>query len=131
MATPLTWREHFLTHALAGTIDALDSALEDRECENDDSVRCDPASDDLCWKCGNMAESLVAAAILEAVQHSATDITYKVWVQVERIALSRDTESYDNIGLPDTLGRFDTLAEAKAFIRDLPGWDPEGSDYRD
>jgi hypothetical protein len=46
---------------------------------------------------------------------------YKVWVQVERI--DEDADTYEDVGLPDPLGVFDTLEEAAVFIRMLPGWE--------
>ena len=58
-------------------------------------------------------------------------MTYKVWVQVE--AIDEEADSFENEGLPDCLGEFDTFEEAAAFIRALPGWTfyKEGSDYRE
>ena len=59
--------------------------------------------------------------------------TYKVWVQIERIPADENDGDYENIGLPDPLGMFDTLTEACAFVRQLPGWDwcRATSDYRE
>jgi hypothetical protein len=68
-------------------------------------------------------------SVLDA--HSSPDVIYKVWVQVERIERWPDgDEQYADIGLPDPLGRFDSLGEAQSFIRSLPGWYPDGSDNR-
>jgi len=65
---------------------------------------------------------------------------YKVWVQMEQcpdnelehlgehLGLEED---YANIGLPDCLGVFETPEQAAAFIRSLPGWVSNGSDYRE
>ena len=101
MTTPLTWREHFLTHALAGTIDALDSALEDRDCESKYGGDCNPDAGEPCWRCRLAEEHEIAVRVIEAVHESTGDITYKVWVQVERIAISPERNAFENIGLPD------------------------------
>jgi len=58
--------------------------------------------------------------------------TFKVWVQVEKLDV--DKNEYDNVGLPDSLGEFDTFEQATAHIRSLPGWDfypASTSDYRE
>jgi hypothetical protein len=56
---------------------------------------------------------------------------YKVWVQVERIEVTTDRrEVFADVGLPDCLGTYDTLSEAQAHIRQLPGWLPDGSENR-
>ena len=56
---------------------------------------------------------------------------FKVWVSIERI--NENSDSYEDEGLPDPLGRFATLGEAQAFVRSLPGWPTEGgtSDHRE
>ena len=64
------------------------------------------------------------------VRPTRADVRYKVWVQIERIELHRDGESYDNIGLPDPIGVYDTLEAAQRHVRTLPGWYPDGSDNR-
>ena len=58
---------------------------------------------------------------------------YKVWVHVERISGEEGEEEYEDVGLPDTIGRFLSQKEAFAFVRTLPGWSnvAETSDYRD
>lgn len=61
----------------------------------------------------------------------APSVIYKVWVQVERIELTDDGgERYDDIGLPDCVGRFPSLEDAQEHVRTLPGWYPDGSDNR-
>lgn len=117
-------------HALGTAIDALNSALEDRECESVYNDSCHPEDDDPCWKCGLTAALDEAEAIYYAAQDSSQTERYKVWVQIERIADEGSGETYENIGLPDPLATRNTLAAAQAFIRTLPGWRPEGSDNR-
>jgi hypothetical protein len=57
---------------------------------------------------------------------------YKVWVTIERITLHHDGyEDYQDVGLPDPLAVCRTLSQAQAFVRGLPGWEPEGSDHRE
>ncbi|MDP9236236.1 MAG: hypothetical protein M3P30_02370 [Chloroflexota bacterium] len=59
---------------------------------------------------------------------TGANLQYKVWVHVERH--DPDSGTYEDIGLPDPLGRFTSLATAQAFVRTLPGWKPDGSDNR-
>ena len=59
---------------------------------------------------------------------TGTNLQYKVWVHIER--RDPDGETYEDIGLPDPLGSFSSLAAAQAFVRTLPGWEPDGSDNR-
>ena len=52
-------------------------------------------------------------------------VGYKVWVQIEKIV---DPEKggdyiYEQVGLPDCIGEFDTFREATAHVRSLNGWD--------
>lgn len=56
-----------------------------------------------------------------------TDHQYKVWVAIERYT---PPDTYEDAGLPDPIGTFDTLAAARAFVRTIPGWTPEHSDHR-
>jgi len=48
---------------------------------------------------------------------------YKVWVSIEEI--NEETDHYEDLAGPDPLGAFGTLEEAAAFVRGLPGWEPE------
>ncbi len=59
---------------------------------------------------------------------TGTNFEYKVWVHIERHDPESDT--YEDIGLPDPLGRFASLETAQAFVRTLAGWRPDGSDNR-
>ncbi len=52
---------------------------------------------------------------------------FRIWAQIEQI--DDEPEKFTNQGLPDPLADFDTLAEAQEFLRNLPGWDSEGSDH--
>lgn len=42
---------------------------------------------------------------------------YKVWISIEKCDEKHD--KYENIGLPDCLGRFAGLDKAEAFVRTL------------
>ena len=57
-------------------------------------------------------------------------VIFKVWVDIERI--DEEADSFEDVGLPDPLGTFNTFEEACAFVRRLPGWEIVGSssDYR-
>ena len=62
--------------------------------------------------------------------HQPDEVVYKVWVAIERIATKwNGDELYEDIGLPDPIGMFDTLEEAREHLRSLPGWYPQGSDH--
>lgn len=49
-------------------------------------------------------------------QPQATN-TYKVWVHVEEI--DEDGDSYEDIGLPDSIGEFNTIEEAESLVSEL------------
>ena len=52
-------------------------------------------------------------------------VGYKVWVQVEKIVDPEEGGDYiyEQVGLPDCIGEFDTFRQATAHIRSLPGWE--------
>lgn len=63
-------------------------------------------------------------------------IEYKVWVHIEKRVDPGDggEDTYEDVGLPDCLGRFETFKLAAVHIRSLPGWEhmfPGTSDYRE
>jgi len=42
---------------------------------------------------------------------------YKVWIVIENI--NEEEDFYEDVGMPESLGEFDTLEEAKEFVTDL------------
>lgn len=46
-------------------------------------------------------------------------ITYKVWVHIECIVSDGDDEVYDDLGLPTSIGTFDSREEAESLVSNL------------
>ena len=42
---------------------------------------------------------------------------YKVWIAIEEI--NEEEDFYEDVGMPESLGEFDTLEEAKEFVEVL------------
>jgi hypothetical protein len=55
---------------VASAVEAADSALGDRECENPFETRYRSGDEELCWRCENVEKSLAASAVLHAVRES-------------------------------------------------------------
>jgi len=53
----------------------------------------------------------------------ATEYRYKVWVEVEKVPLDGQGEAsdYEDIGLPDPVGEYGSLAEAQGVVRQILG----------
>jgi hypothetical protein len=77
-----------------------------------------------------MKSNVISPPPMIEVLHRTDAVVYKVWVAIERIATRWDGEElYEDVGLPDPIGVFDSLEEAQEHLRSLPGWYPEGSDH--
>ena len=51
---------------------------------------------------------------------------YKVWIHIEKITdEGEDGESYEDVGLPEIAGEFDTEEEAEELVEELMGWREE------
>lgn len=56
-----------------------------------------------------------------ATRKKKKNVTYKVWVHIEEITTDKNgEESYEDVGMPEPLGVFETEEAAADFISFLP-----------